>query len=131
MDSGLCSLSEFPKDSRAVLRVHVDYVPLDRIDTFREACLRLLKTGMTHLTVDLTPLRRIPSGVLAAVIDIGLLASNAGRDEHVIVVAAKAVAAQFKLFEHSEVLDIREAVPGQGDCRKVGGSPDATALAGA
>ncbi|MHC4915848.1 MAG: hypothetical protein ACYTGB_10190 [Planctomycetota bacterium] len=131
MDGGFCSLSEFPKESRAVLRVHVDYVSLQNIDSFREACLRLLQTGMTHLTVDLSPLRRIPSGVLAAIIDIGLLASNTGRDEHVIVLAAPPVVAQFRLIEHADVLDLREAVPGQGGCRQVSGNSDATALAGA
>jgi len=109
MSTGLCSLSEYPDKNKAVLRLHVEFISLDRIDEFRGDCLRLLQTRLGQLVIDLSPLTRIPSGVLAAVMDAGLLANTGdGPPQQVVVLAGPAVARQFRCFEHSSVLDIRQ-----------------------
>jgi hypothetical protein len=109
MSTGLCSLSEFPEENKAILRLHVEFISLNKIDEFRAQCLALLQTGLGQLVVDLSPLARIPSGVLAAVMDTGLLAQTGETaTQQVVVLAGPAVARQLRLFEHSSVLDIRQ-----------------------
>ena len=110
MDSGLCSLSEFAAEEKAVLRVHVDCVSLDLVDEFRAACLRLLQTGMKHLSIDIGSLVRVPSGVVAAIIDLGMLARAGG--EQLSVVVGPAAAAQFRLLDHCATVDLVVAQPG-------------------
>ncbi len=132
MPSGLCSLSEFPDENKAVMRLHVEFVSLDKIDEFRKQCLLLMKTGRGQLVIDLSPLARIPSGVLAAVMDTGLLAQTGdGPAQQVVVLAGPAVARQFRCFEHSSILDIRQwdsedtpqpKLKAEGDTRTMVGS---------
>jgi len=120
MDDGLCSFSEFATEDRAVLQVHVDYISLNKVDEFRAACLRLLQTGLKHLIVDLRAVIRVPSGVLAAVIDTGMLAaSGMGSRGQVTVLASRAVLDQFRRFENVGALQFQES---EGEGR--GGPPD-------
>jgi hypothetical protein len=109
MANPICSLAEYPDENKAVLKLHVDFVALDRVEEFRTECLRLLQTGMGQLVIDLSILGRIPSGVLSAVMDAGLLAGTGeGPEQRVVVLAGPAVARQFRCFEHSSALDIRQ-----------------------
>ncbi len=131
MRDGLFSLSEFPEEDKAVLRLHVDYLSLNDTDAFRGACLSLLQTGQPHLVVDLRHLRRIPSSALGAVIDLGLLCRKGTEAEAgVTVLAREDIAEHFRRFTHSEVLDVRAGEP---DSESDAGQPDKhdiTAMAG-
>ena len=104
---GLYQVSESPKEDQALLLVLVDYLGNSDVDEFRAGCLKLLQTGRGHLVIDLRSLRKIPSGVLAAVIDVGLL-SRVGRGSAgcVTVMAHTEIAEQFRLFTNSEVLSV-------------------------
>jgi hypothetical protein len=108
MLGGLCKMTEYPTQDKAVLQVLPDYISLNRIDEFRDACLRLLQTARKHLVVDIRSLVRIPSGVLAGIIDVGLLAKNGGFGEPVTVLCTITVAQQFSCFDHASALDIRQ-----------------------
>ncbi len=109
MSKGLCSLSEFPDENKAVLRLHVESISLNKVEEFREHCLSLLQTGLGQLVIDLSSLTRIPSGVLAAVMDTGLLAqAGDAATQQVVILAGPAVASQFRVFDHASLLDIRQ-----------------------
>jgi hypothetical protein len=124
MAGELCTMTTHPEENKAVLKIHVDFISLDKVFEFRAACLHLLETGFGQLVVDLSYLKRIPSGVLAAVMDIGLLASaNVNDPQQVVVLAGPAVARQFRCFEHSSLLDIRQwdsESAGSGDVKLAG-----------
>ncbi len=82
---------------------------LDLVEEFRAACLRLLQTGMKQLSIDIGSLARVPSGVIAAIIDLGMLARAGG--EQLSVVVSPAAAAQFRLLDNGATIGLVVAPP--------------------
>lgn len=131
MSGSLCSLSEWPAEDKALLRLEVDYLGAGDTDAFRAACLSLLQTGRTHLVIDLRPLRRVPSGAVGAVIDVGLLTyNNLGPGGGVMVLAQPGVAEQFRTFANAPAIEIRECDPDEEAHSPIAGNLDSPAMAG-